>query len=40
MARSLEAQGRDVHVAGTLCLDRWGGGERVELRVCDVALPA
>jgi single-stranded-DNA-specific exonuclease len=35
----LEAQGRDLHVAGTLCLDRWGGGERVELRVCDVALP-
>jgi single-stranded-DNA-specific exonuclease len=35
----LEAQGRDLHVAGTLCLDRWGGAERVELRVCDVALP-
>ncbi|HEX8166354.1 MAG TPA: single-stranded-DNA-specific exonuclease RecJ [Beijerinckiaceae bacterium] len=36
----LEAQGRDLHVAGTLCLDRWGGGERVEIRVVDVAIPA
>ena len=35
----LAALGRDLHVAGTLCLDRWGGAERVELRVCDVALP-
>ncbi len=26
-----------VHVAGTLALDRWGGGERVELRICDLA---
>ena len=32
-------QARDglVHVAGTLALDRWGGGERAELRICDVA---
>ena len=35
----MAAQGRDLHAAGTLCLDRWGGGERVEIRVCDVALP-
>jgi single-stranded-DNA-specific exonuclease len=35
----LEALGRDLHVAGTLCLDRWGGGERVELRVRDLATP-
>jgi single-stranded-DNA-specific exonuclease len=36
----LEALGRDLHAAGTLCLDRWGGGERMELRVQDVAPPA
>ncbi|WP_229428734.1 single-stranded-DNA-specific exonuclease RecJ [Microvirga pudoricolor] len=28
-----------VHVAGTLSIDRWGGGEKVELRVQDVANP-
>jgi single-stranded-DNA-specific exonuclease len=33
----LRAQGSDLHVAGTLCLDRWGGGERVELRITDAA---
>lgn len=34
------AQARDqlAHVAGTLCIDRWGGGERPELRICDLAL--
>ncbi|TDR89186.1 single-stranded-DNA-specific exonuclease RecJ [Enterovirga rhinocerotis] len=26
-----------VHVAGTLSLDRWGGGEKAELRIRDVA---
>ncbi len=26
-----------AHVAGTLSIDRWGGGERAELRICDVA---
>jgi single-stranded-DNA-specific exonuclease len=31
------ALGGDLHIAGSLCLDRWGGGERVELRICDVA---
>jgi single-stranded-DNA-specific exonuclease len=35
----MAALGGDAHVAGTLCLDRWGGGERVELRVCDMAAP-
>jgi single-stranded-DNA-specific exonuclease len=34
------AVGGDLHVAGTLCIDRWGGGERVEIRVTDAALPA
>ena len=34
------AVGADLHVAGTLCIDRWGGGERVEIRVADAALPA
>jgi single-stranded-DNA-specific exonuclease len=29
-----------LHVAGTLALDRWGGAERVELRILDVAGPA
>jgi single-stranded-DNA-specific exonuclease len=29
-----------LHVAGTLALDRWGGAERVELRILDVAEPA
>jgi single-stranded-DNA-specific exonuclease len=36
----MQALGGDAHVAGTLCLDRWGGGERVELRVCDMAAPS
>ncbi len=35
----LGAVGQQVHVAGSLCLDRWGGGERVELRIIDAALP-
>jgi single-stranded-DNA-specific exonuclease len=33
------AVGSDLHVAGTLCLDRWRGGERVELRILDVSVP-
>ena len=36
MSRAL---GGDLHVAGTLCLDRWGGAERIEIRVQDVATP-
>jgi single-stranded-DNA-specific exonuclease len=35
-----KALGGNLHVAGTLCLDRWGGGERVELRLMDAAFPA
>jgi single-stranded-DNA-specific exonuclease len=35
----MRAPGGDLHVAGTLCLDRWGGGERAEIRVVDVAVP-
>lgn len=33
------ARARDglVHVAGTLAIDRWGGGERAELRIVDLA---
>jgi len=33
------ARARDglVHVAGTLAIDRWGGGERAELRIADLA---
>jgi single-stranded-DNA-specific exonuclease len=26
-----------VHAAGTLCLDRWNGAERVQLRLIDIA---
>ncbi|WP_128563285.1 single-stranded-DNA-specific exonuclease RecJ [Methylobacterium crusticola] len=29
--------GRDIHAAGSLARDRWRGGDRVELRLCDVA---
>jgi single-stranded-DNA-specific exonuclease len=34
-----KALGVNLHVAGTLCLDRWGGGERVEVRIVDAAVP-
>ena len=30
-------RGQPVHAAGTLCLDRWNGTERVQLRICDLA---
>jgi single-stranded-DNA-specific exonuclease len=33
------AVGGPVHAAGTLSLDRWGGNERVELRILDIATP-
>jgi single-stranded-DNA-specific exonuclease len=33
----IAARGRAVHVAGTLSIDRWGGRERVKLRVVDAA---
>ena len=26
-----------VHAAGTLCVDRWNGTERVQLRLIDIA---
>jgi single-stranded-DNA-specific exonuclease len=32
-------RGRTIHAAGTLCLDRWNGSERVQLRISDVASP-
>jgi single-stranded-DNA-specific exonuclease len=32
-----QSRGRSVHVAGTLCLDRWNGVERVQLRMIDIA---
>lgn len=32
-----ESAAGELHVAGSLCLDRWNGRERVELRICDVA---
>jgi single-stranded-DNA-specific exonuclease len=32
-------RGQVVHAAGTLTIDRWQGTERVQLRICDVALP-
>lgn len=31
--------GSSLHVAGTLSVDRWGGGEKVEVRIMDVAKP-
>lgn len=31
------AMGQQVHMAGTLSIDRWGGGEKVEIRVLDLA---
>jgi single-stranded-DNA-specific exonuclease len=35
----MSGYGNTRHVAGTLSLDRWGGQERVELRILDVATP-
>jgi single-stranded-DNA-specific exonuclease len=32
------ARGQSVHAVGTLCLDRWNGTERVQLRLIDMAL--
>jgi single-stranded-DNA-specific exonuclease len=32
-----QSRGQSVHAAGTLCLDRWNGLERVQLRLIDVA---
>jgi single-stranded-DNA-specific exonuclease len=33
------AIGNSLHVAGTLSVDRWGGAEKVEVRIMDVAKP-
>jgi single-stranded-DNA-specific exonuclease len=35
-----QGYGNTLHVAGTLSVDRWGGQERVEIRIIDVATPA
>ena len=38
LGRALEQErGQCVHAVGTLCLDRWNGLERVQLRLIDVA---
>jgi single-stranded-DNA-specific exonuclease len=40
LGQALEAAtGDTLHVAATLGIDRWGGGERVSLRIVDVATP-
>jgi single-stranded-DNA-specific exonuclease len=31
--------GQEFHVAGTLAIDTWRGGERVQLRIGDLATP-
>ena len=36
----LASRGKPLHVAGTLCLDHWGGSARPQLRILDVAEPA
>ena len=33
----MENRGRQVHVAGSLSIDRWQGEERVQLRLIDLA---
>jgi single-stranded-DNA-specific exonuclease len=33
----VKGRGQPVHAAGTLCIDRWNGVERVQLRLCDLA---
>ena len=36
----VENRGQQVHVAGSLTIDRWQGQERVQMRVIDVAVPS
>ncbi|MGL4441083.1 MAG: single-stranded-DNA-specific exonuclease RecJ [Bosea sp. (in: a-proteobacteria)] len=36
----MAARGTLAHVAATLSVDRWGGGERAELRIADIAAQA
>jgi single-stranded-DNA-specific exonuclease len=35
----LRSRGKPLHVAGTLCLDHWGGTARPQLRILDAAEP-
>jgi single-stranded-DNA-specific exonuclease len=35
----LASRGETVHVAGTLSINRWNGGERVQIRIIDLAFP-
>lgn len=35
----IKGRGNRMHLAGTLSIDRWGGGERVQLRIVDAAVP-
>ncbi|SEP97736.1 single-stranded-DNA-specific exonuclease [Faunimonas pinastri] len=35
----LASRGRPLHLAGTLCLDHWGGTPRAQLRIIDAATP-
>ncbi len=35
----MAARGEPMHLAGSLAIDRWGGGERVQLRLLDAAKP-
>ena len=35
----MAARGEPMHLAGSLSIDRWGGGERVQLRLLDAAKP-
>jgi single-stranded-DNA-specific exonuclease len=38
LGQALMAQrGARLHAAGSLCIDRWNGSERVQLRLTDVA---
>ncbi len=40
LGQALQANvGSAVHLAGTLSLDRWGGSERVQMRIVDLAIP-
>ena len=34
----MAGKGEAMHLAGSLAIDRWGGGERVQLRLLDAAM--
>ncbi|MBI3700601.1 MAG: single-stranded-DNA-specific exonuclease RecJ [Afipia sp.] len=36
----VENRGQQLHVAGSVAVDRWQGSQRVQLRVADVAVPS